>query len=206
MTESAYDRPLQAVILAGGRSRRMGSDKAWMDVGGVLVLPSLCERLMAITEGRVIVVRRDTAQEMPPLPEGVRVTEDKVPDAGPLGGLVSGMWVDLAPFTFACACDMPWIDIDLVRWMASLPPTPGEPLEQVLLPIAEGREQPLHALYHTSLPPLLLTRIQEGARAMHGWYEGIGVRRIHPPEWRPIHPSGASFRNLNTPADLSALH
>jgi molybdopterin-guanine dinucleotide biosynthesis protein A len=183
----------------------MGSDKAWLSIDGELVLPSLCERLLTL--GRVVVVRRDDRQVLPPLPEGVAVTQDMVPDAGPLGGLVSGMWVDRAEFTFACACDMPWIDIDLVSWMAAYPRGDGDDFAQVLLPIAQGREQPLHALYHTSLPPLLLTKIEdEGARAMHGWYEGVSVHRIPQEEWSLVHPSGASFNNVNTPADLPELH
>lgn len=202
-------RLFQVVILAGGTSRRMGTDKAWMKVDGELVLPSLCERLGAVADGPVIVVRRDATQELPPLPRDVLVVEDMVPQGGPLVGIVSGMWLDRRPFTFACACDMPYIDPALVRWMRDWRDGPDDPEAgaDLLLPVLDGRDQPLHAMYGTVLPPFMMSRLDQGIRALHAWPdEHTRIRRITEEEWRPIHPSGTSFQNVNTPADLPSVH
>ena len=196
------------MILAGGRSRRMGTDKAWMKVDGELVLPSLCERLGAVADGPVIVVRRDSEQVLPALPADVIVVEDRIPDSGPLVGIASGMWVDQQPFTFACACDMPNIDPELVRWMSDWRDGPDDPETkgQIIVPEVDGQKQWLHAMYFTVLPPLMLTRVEEGERALHRWYDRDHMVVIPEAEWRAVHPSGASFRNVNTPSDLGSVH
>ncbi len=206
-------RPLQIVILAGGRSKRFGTDKAWMELDGALVLPALCERLAAVTPsfGDVIVVRRDASQQLPALPSDVVVVEDMVPGAGPLGGLVSGMWRDTAAFTFACACDMPFVDAGLVRWMAEWrdPELEDEMRPDIIVPEADGRLQWLHALYFTMLPPLMLGAVEDGPdRSLHGWHTDLNVNVIPIPqsEWEAVHPSGRSFLNINSQADLPTLH
>ena len=195
------DRAMTGVVLAGGRSTRMGSDKAFLEVSGDRVLPALVESLMPMCAGGVTVVRRAPGQEMPPLPEGTTVVEDLLPDHAALGGLYTGLALARTPYVFLAACDMPQLDPALVEWLRTLPPKTAD----VLLPVAHDREQPMHAIYGHRCLGAMKEALLSGELAMGRWYGSVRVERVTHDRWREIDPTGASFVNVNTPEQLRRI-
>ena len=191
-------RVLTGVLLAGGRSMRMGRDKAHLSIQGEALLPALSQRLALACPGGVILVRRD-GQHLPALPTGVRVVEDLLPDLGPLGGLLTGLAAATTPFVFLAACDMPHLDPALIHWLARHPARGAD----VLLPERDGHSEPAHAIYGARCLGAIKEAVLSGELGMGSWLGAVRVARIAEAEWRVVHPSGASFLNVNTPEDLA---
>ena len=112
--------PGAAIVLAGGRSARMGRSKASLEWEGSTLLRRTVATLAGVTR-RVIVVRA-AGQALPPLPAGVAVVEDALPGRGPLEGMLAGLRAmdDPDGVAFVCATDMPLLDPCFVRRVAAL--------------------------------------------------------------------------------------
>ncbi len=192
-------RSVTAALLVGGHGKRMGMDKAWLEFRGSLLLPQLVRRLLPACEGGVLLVRR-AGQDLPELPESdrIRVVDDMLPEKGPLGGLYTALVHAPTPWIFAAACDMPLLDPDLISWLARFPDDDAE----ALVPVYEGRDQPMHGLYEAGVLGPLKKALVEDRLRVGAWLDGIKLRRLGEPSWRPSHPTGRSFLNLNSPEDL----
>jgi molybdopterin-guanine dinucleotide biosynthesis protein MobB len=198
---AATDRSLTGVVLAGGFSERMGCDKAQLRFGGAAMLPQLVGRLLPLCSGGVLVVRRDNSQQLPELPEGARGVDDLLPEHAALGGLYTGLALAPTPYVFLAACDMPLLDAALISWMGSA----GPPGTDVLLPIASGRPQPLHAIYSHHCLAAIKEALLSGEFRMDGWHGSVRVHRVEEADWGAVHPSGHSFYGANTPEELERL-
>ena len=136
------------VVLAGGRSSRMGTPKAALEWHGSTLLRRTAGILARATGGPVIVVRA-AGQELPWLPPGTGVTEDPRPDRGPLQGIAAGL-ADAAAagadVAFVSSVDAPFLHPAFVRRVLALL---GD--AEVALPVARGHRQPLAAAYRTTL-------------------------------------------------------
>jgi molybdopterin-guanine dinucleotide biosynthesis protein MobB len=194
---SPIDRPLTGVLLAGGRSVRMGEDKATLRFDGKLLLPQLTARLQTVCQ-KVVVVRR-TGQVLPPLPPNVQVVEDLVSGMGPLGGLLTGLAAAPTPFVFLAACDLPLLDPEFIRWLAQHPGRGAD----VLLPMRDGHAEPTHAIYGARCLGPIKQAMLSGELGMGTWLGALRVERIPETDWRQAHPDGRSFLNVNTPSDLA---
>ncbi|HEU4998019.1 MAG TPA: molybdenum cofactor guanylyltransferase, partial [Lapillicoccus sp.] len=106
-----------AVVLAGGRSARMGEDKAWLDWHGQPLLAHICALVAGCVEGPVVVVRSGPDQSLPPLPARVQVVDDPQPGQGPLMGMAAGLATagPSAQVAFVCATDLPLLHPAFVR-------------------------------------------------------------------------------------------
>ncbi|MCO4768466.1 MAG: molybdopterin-guanine dinucleotide biosynthesis protein B [Deltaproteobacteria bacterium] len=192
-------RALTGVLLAGGHSVRMGSDKADLTFGGEPLLPRLIARLQSCSE-HVVVVRRE-GQELPPLPSGVTVVQDLLPDLGPLGGLLTGLAAAPTPFVFLAACDLPLLDPTFVTWLASHPGRHAD----VILPMRDGHAEPTHAVYGARCLGAIKQAVLSGELGMGTWLGSVRVERVPEDLWRTVHPDGTSFLNVNTPEDLARV-
>ncbi len=196
----AVHRQITAALLAGGRSSRMGTDKASLQLDGTPVLSSLVTRLGPLCEGGVMVIGR-AEQALPELPAACRVEEDLISDCGALGGLHTALIKADTPWIFAAACDMPLLSARLVEWMRDRPPEGA----QVIVPIRDGFLEPLHAFYSLSCLEHVEHALAAGKRRMNSWLDSVRVERIPEESWRAVHPSGHSFLNVNRPQDLERV-
>jgi molybdopterin-guanine dinucleotide biosynthesis protein MobB len=194
---SVPERRLTAVLLAGGRGQRMGGDKAFLRFRGELLLPVLVERLRAVCEGGVLVVRRP-GQALPELPDGTPVLEDLLPGHGPLGGLLTGLAAAPTPWVFLAACDMPRLDAGLVTWLAGH----GAANADVVLPIRDAHPEPAHAIYGWKCLAAIKGAVLSGELGMGTWLGSVRVDRVEEAAWRAADPEGRSMLNVNTPDDL----
>jgi molybdopterin-guanine dinucleotide biosynthesis protein A len=143
-----------AVVLAGGRSSRMGSDKAALPWHGSTLLRHVCGLVARGVDGPVLVVRAP-AQELPLLPKGVEVLDDPTEGLGPLQGIAVGLAAleDRADVAFVCATDVPFLHPAFVGRVVRACAA-ADPAVDVALPIAHGHAQPLAAAYRSALAPL----------------------------------------------------
>lgn len=193
------------VLLVGGRSRRMGADKARLTLRGESFLAILGARLFGLF-GRLRVVGGPC--EIRPAEAGVAARDagafawvpDRWPDGGPLGGLCSGLAAVDTPEAFAAACDMPLLDPVVVR---AIYPAGGLRSDACVLRAA-GRTHPLHAFYRVAALPRLERIFHRGARSLHEALAAIDVVESTIPE-ALVAAAERSCANVNTPAEFERL-
>jgi len=187
-------RPLSAIVLVGGRGRRMGGNKALLDVEGKPLVGWVLERLAEISDD-VMIVARDAA---PFEHLAARVVTDIYPDEGPLVGLHAGLRGARHPSALAVACDMPFLDLRLVRYMIVV----GKAHDAVV-PLIRGLPEPLHAMYRVDrCLPAVEKALDAGCLKMTGFLSSVQVRYVQEHEVDLFDPAHLSFFNVNTPDDL----
>ena len=185
------------VLLAGGKSRRMGQDKRLLSVGAETLYTRSLSVLRAIFERVVVVV----AQDSPLVASDAPVLRDVIPHCGSLGGLYTGLKEARTQWVFAVACDMPFLDPGTIRHFTSLK---GE--GDVIMAKLRNGFQPMHALYHRNCLPIIESLIHAQDFKIHRLadHPALRVRIVTPEELSRVDPEGRSFYNVNTPADLAA--
>jgi molybdopterin-guanine dinucleotide biosynthesis protein A len=181
------------IVLAGGRSSRMGTAKAGLEWHGSTLLRRVAG-LVGRAAGPVVVVRAP-GQALPPLPEGVRVVEDAREGEGPLQGLLAGLEAHAgsADAVFVAAVDLPLLRPALVvRALAAL--APGV---DAAVPREAGRAHPLAAAYRPGVAPLVAAELAAGRRRAVGLLDRLRVA------WLEAGPDDG-LQSLNDPAAYAA--
>ncbi|HEY9526967.1 MAG TPA: molybdenum cofactor guanylyltransferase, partial [Anaerolineales bacterium] len=107
---------VSGILIAGGKSLRMGRDKRFLEVSGNSVFARTL-RVLRETLAETIVVLAEPVDSLDV--RGCRVVYDLIPNAGSLGGLYTGLMASTQPRIFAVACDMPFLNSDVIRFMAT---------------------------------------------------------------------------------------
>src|SRR5512135_1688419 len=110
---SQLQQRVSAIILAGGQSRRMGRDKALIDYQDRPIIAHVINTLRALSDDIVVVSNRSDLYRS----FGARVVPDYDPPCGPLGGIAVGLQAAEYPLAVVVACDMPFLNLTLVRWL-----------------------------------------------------------------------------------------
>ncbi len=187
---------VSAIILAGGQSRRMGRDKALIDYQGRPIIAHVIDTLRALSDDIVVVSNRSDLYG----PFGARVVPDYEPPCGPLGGIAVGLQTAQHPLAVIVACDMPFLNVTLLRWLIDL----AEGYDAVV-PQTGDEFEPLHAVYRRECHDPIVRRIERGERRVISFFADVRLRPVPEPEWRVLDPAGRSLVNLNTPDDLDVL-
>jgi len=181
-----------AVILAGGKSSRMGRPKALLLFDGEPLIAHVVRKLGNIFPEIIVVAAPD--QELPPLP--VKLARDDVAYQGPVSGIYHGLKASTREICFVTSCDAPFLNLALVSHLLSQISD-----FDVVVPFWQERFQPLHAVYRTSVAPLLKDQLERGELRPIFLYDKVRTRKIHEDEIRGLDPEGLSFLNMNSPAD-----
>ncbi len=196
--ETNGGRRTVGIVLAGGRSARMGRSKAALDIGGAPLLTRVVGRLRQAVQDVIIVGQPDLQSLVP----GVPVLPDLHPGRGPLSGLESALAAaagQSATSVFVVACDMPFVSPRLIRHMADL--VEAQPTAQVIiLRSAHGLEY-LHALYAVNCLPAIRARLDSGSRSLRGLLDELRIHEVGGGEAAEFDPSGLSAFNANTPQE-----
>ena len=134
------------IILAGGKSQRMGQDKAFIRFQGEILIRRIMDRLSGLAE-EVIVIAPRTQEH---LPRGIKVTPDLIPGRGPLGGLYTALSAASYPAVAVVACDMPFVNAKLLAYQRDI--LLSRDLD-VVVPSSEKGLEPLHAVYRQGYLP-----------------------------------------------------
>jgi molybdopterin-guanine dinucleotide biosynthesis protein A len=178
--------PVTAIVLTGGKSRRLGPDKAFLDVGGERLVDRITRRLRESVDGILIATSADKAGLFP----GHKVAVDEVPDQGPLRGIVSGLSMSETQLNFVIACDMPDVDTDTLRELLSW----SEGFDAVVPSLREGEREPLFAVYRKSLLDPGLGLLERGERRVASLYPLCRTKIL-------FLPGPAGLANINTRDD-----
>ncbi len=200
--------PISGVVVAGGRSQRMGQDKRrlqlWGDDG-----PTLLEHTVALVRAGcddVIVVLNDPGS-WPHL--HARFVGDAYPNGGALGGIYSGLHAAQHEHAFVVAADMPLLNTALIQWMI------GQPRDyDVLIPsVADSSRarnrlgvESLHAIYSRACLLSMQRQLDAGNPQVIGFFDQVRVRIIDPATLRQFDPDATAFANVNTPDDVQRVH
>ncbi|HEX2301853.1 MAG TPA: molybdenum cofactor guanylyltransferase, partial [Pseudonocardiaceae bacterium] len=147
------------VVLAGGRSSRMGTAKAALEWHGSTLLCRTLGVLGRVVDGPLLVVRAP-GQQLPGIPAQVHITEDPQEGLGPLQGIAAGLaaLTDRAQVAFVCSTDLPFLHPAFVRRVLD---AMTDDLD-VVLPVARGYPQPLAAAYRVNLAGLVAELVAAG--------------------------------------------
>lgn len=202
------DQPAAGVVLAGGRSSRMGTSKAALEWHGSTLLYRTTALLARTVDGPVVVVAAP-GQDLPALPAGVEVVADPVEGRGPLQGIAVGLSAVAGRATraFVCSTDMPFLHPAFVRCVLGRLAGPDD--ADVALPFARGFRQPLAAGYRTALATLTAELVANGMLKPGLLFDRCTVGRLDDarlladPGVARFDPDLDSVVNVNEPADYA---
>ena len=180
-----------AIVMAGGDSRRMGTDKASLLLDGRTLLQSVIATMQQIFPEVIVSVRQ-------PRPEiNLPQVCDEQENAGPLAGLVASLGQITTPWAFAVACDMPFVVPEVVELLAGY-----RSMHQAVVPVVHGHPQPLAAFYATSCLAPLRESLAAQPKGLRGVLQQLDVRYVNETEMLAADPLLHSFFDLDTPQDF----
>jgi molybdopterin-guanine dinucleotide biosynthesis protein A len=186
--------PLTIAIMAGGKSSRMGRDKSFVELLGKPMIEHLIGRIQGLGQETILITNRPVDYAHLGLP----MFGDVLPEKGSLGGIYTAIHYSANPYTLVIACDMPFVNPDLLRYMIGL----ADGSYEVIVPRVEGYPEGLHAIYHKACLEPIRQQIEAGRLKVIGFYEDVRVRYLDEPEYQPFDPQRLSFRNINTPQEV----
>lgn len=184
---------MTSIVLAGGKSLRLGREKALEEIGGRSLIERVIERLSLL--GNEIIVVTSSSDQLPDL--GVKRVIDSYPGKGNLVGIYSGLKEVASSNALVVGCDMPFLNIDLLRYIMEL--SPG--FDVVIPRVNEGVE-PLHAVYSKNCLAPIEVYLREGRLKIFDLLPELKVRYVDNAEIERFDPRHLSFFNINSEADL----
>ena len=189
---------VNAIVLCGGKSSRMGFDKAFIRAGG----KTLVERQVEALSGRFRkIILATNSPERYRLPRRVEKVADAVPGLGPLGGLASALERSDLRYNFTVACDMPFVSPDLAAYMAGS----IKKGYQAVVPFYRGEYQPLCAVYSRDCLGEIREALAGNRLKIVRLFSRLKVRKVPLRELKKFGDPDIYFRNINTPGDLRFL-
>lgn len=184
-----------AVVLVGGKSSRMGRPKALLPFDGEPLIVHVVRALKKMFAETVVVAAPD--QELPSLP--AVLVRDEVAYQGPVSGIYHGLKAATKEVCFVTSCDAPFLNLQLIsQLLAQISDC------DVVVPYWQERFQPLHAVYRTSVVPLLKNQLERGELRPIFLYDKVRTRKIPEQEIRRLDSEGLSLLNMNSPAEYDA--
>ena len=187
------------IILAGGKSSRLGRDKAWEDVGGQRIIDRVIGALQSSCDEVLIIGDRPERQNELSIPKCIQYRSDELKGRGSIGGLYTGLKSSDTLWSLVVACDMPFISRELIQFMLSII---SKNRCDAIVPVINGRYQPTHALYNSTCIPFIEKNISSGNFRMDSYFDEIYLEEISEDVINSIEGAELSFFNVNTEDDL----
>jgi molybdopterin-guanine dinucleotide biosynthesis protein A len=188
---------VSVAILAGGQSRRMGQEKAFMVVGGQPVIERVLARVKPLSDDLFISTNSPEQYEQLGLP----LVGDVYPNKGALGGIYSAIKAARYKHILIVACDMPFLNVRLLQYLISL----AHSAEVVAPMIKPPQPETMHAIYSKSCLPSIEKRLQANGLRVIGFFDEVSVRYVDRDEISRFDPNFYSFLNMNTPEEWQRL-
>jgi molybdopterin-guanine dinucleotide biosynthesis protein A len=180
---------MTGLVLAGGESRRMGTNKAFLQINGlpmvehvIRTLRNVCGHVVVVTNSPDLYARYD-----------VEIAGDAFNSRGALVGIYSGLLRSRSERSLVVACDMPFLNAGLLSYMTGMA---GD--YDVVLPRVGDLIEPLHAVYSRELLPVIEDHLRRDQRRIRDILAGIRVQYVREEEIDMFDPARRSFLNLNT--------
>jgi len=187
---------ITGIILAGGKNLRMGKNKAFLNVKG--------ERIIDRTKNLFLELFDEVLLVTNSLPDyldlNLRMVADLYAGKGALGGIYAGLFHASHSHAFVAACDMPFLNQDLIRHLIDL--SPGY---DIVIPKTQDGWQPLHAIYSQKCLPFMEDLIRQDNLKIIDFFHRVKKREVPTEEILPLDPNLTSFLNVNTPEELARI-
>jgi molybdopterin-guanine dinucleotide biosynthesis protein A len=184
------------IILSGGKSTRMGENKAFIEIEGIPIIQrirTLFEKLF-----KEIIIVTDQKERFSNI--DAKIYSDIIPNKGVLGGIYTGLFFSNFQYAFCAACDMPFLKESVIKFLL-------KKIEdyEVVVPKTRDGLQPLHAIYSKNCLEPIKKIINQGKYKILDLYPMVRVKIIMEKEFSVLDPINESFININTPEDLYLL-
>jgi molybdopterin-guanine dinucleotide biosynthesis protein A len=187
---------VSGVVLAGGQSSRLGIDKSFVNVNGQPLIEQLVAKLARLSDDVIIVTNSPGKYDH----LEARLVGDIYPGKGALGGIYSGLRTAANAYGLVVACDMPFLDLNLLRYMILLAHE-----HDVVIPRIGGLPEPLHAIYSKSCLEPIDRLLARGGLKIIDFFSEVRVRYVEEHEVDIFDPQHLSFFNVNTPRNLEEM-
>jgi len=181
------------MILSGGKSTRMGEDKAFIEIEGISIINRI-QRVLKELFDEIIIVANQKEQFVD---LDARIYSDLLPERGALGGLYTGLFVSSCPYSFCVACDMPFLKQSVIEYLITK--ISGY---DVIVPRTRDGLQPLHAIYSKNCLGPIRRVLEQGKYKIMDFYPFAKVSIIEQDQFSSLDPMNESFINVNTPQEL----
>jgi molybdopterin-guanine dinucleotide biosynthesis protein A len=191
-----YRKKITGIILSGGKSIRMGENKAFIQIEGVPIIRRIYDLFKQLFQEVIIVTdQKDLFSNF-----DSRICSDLIPGKGALGGLYTGIFFSSFQHSFCVACDMPFIRKSLVQYLI-------ENIDDadVIVPRTKDGLQPLHAIYSKHCIDPIRKLIDAGRSKIIDLYCQVNVKIVDEKDFLCLDPGRESFINVNTPEELLSV-
>jgi FdhD protein len=185
------------VILAGGSSSRMGRNKALLEVDGTPIITRIYRTLAGLFHDVIVVTNSPLDYDFLPC----RKVPDIYPGCGSIAGLHSALVHSRSAYAFVTACDMPFLDPDLISYLCDARQDECD----AVVPFSDGGQEPLHALYSAACRDIFENAIRQGERKILDVLGRMNVRQVSCDELRSAGVKESSFVNVNTPEEYEKI-
>lgn len=187
---------VSGIILAGGKSRRYGENKALVKINGIPLIKRVLGVMENLFSSIILITNTPETYSFLNLP----MFEDRIKGLGPLGGIYTGLDVISEKAGFFVACDMPFLNPDLIRYQVT-----ARQGYDVVVPTFSGKFEALHALYTQNCLPEIGRMIHAGVYQTIRLFRSVSVRYVEEEEIRRFDPELKSFSNINKPEELRKM-
>ncbi len=185
---------LTPVILAGGKSLRFkGKQKALLKIDGVRLIDIISNSLKTLSSNLILITNKPSLYSFFP----GRIYKDIVPSRGPISGLYTALHFSLTDYIFLIGCDMPFVNIELIRFMNRIRKS-----YEAVVPNVNGKIEPLYAIYHKNIKKKVLKLITEKHYSLHNLIKNIKTKFIEKRMVEKFDNTLMCFKNINRYKDL----
>ena len=188
---------ITSIILAGGRSSRLGIDKHTQVIAGKSLIERAIDHLSSLSPNILIVISQRQSESSFSAYTEAKTVVDLYPGKSSLGGIYTGIKYSTTFHNLVVACDMPFLNVDLLHYMIDLSSD-----FDVVIPRVDNYNEPLHAIYSKNclLPMEML--LKENNLRVTGFFDSVRIRYVEKEELDRFDPDHLSFFNINTQSDL----
>ena len=180
---------MTGVILAGGRNSRIGQNKAFLEIGGKMIIERTIEIYKKIFDEILIIT--NTPEDYQYL--GLKVYTDLIPNRGSLGGIYTGLHYSKSDYAFFAACDMPFLNERVIRHIIK-----GARDYDIIVPYYKHRLHPLHAVYSKSCLEIFRIMVEKKKLKIKGIFPKFRIKKVTNIPETKLPP----FFNINTMKDF----
>jgi molybdopterin-guanine dinucleotide biosynthesis protein A len=196
MSGEPATRSMDALVLAGGKSERMGLPKALLPWRETTLIETVVAAIRPLFRRVLVIAREELGLDAELRDVDARLLYDARPERGPLVGLAAGLAASDTPWCFVAGCDMPLLRPEVMARMA-------QELDGADIVAARvgGRFQPLHAFYSRGCLPRAEALLESGVTSLRGLFSTCDVRAVAGESFADIDPALLSFMDLDTVKD-----
>ena len=189
-------KKITGIILAGGKSSRMGRDKSFIRLGNKELIGVVIDKLEALFKDLIIVTNNPPRYQK----YALRTVTDVLKGRGPLGGIYAGLLASDSPYNFVVACDMPNLNPELIKYMIK-----EKNGFDVVVPHLKKGYEALFAVYSKSCIMPIYEAIRSENLRVRDFFKKVNVRELKEGEIKRFGSPDILFMNINTPLDYTKL-